>query len=114
MKHPNMKILGMKTLGGAVATGLLLLSLGTGLADSKRDHEAARQALETGQILPLRKVLDLVEQGHPGQIMEIELETMKDGWVYEVKLLRPDGALVKIKLDAKDGQFIKMKEKKAD
>lgn len=110
MKHLNMKT----TLAGALATGLLLLALGTGLADSKRDHEAARQALEAGQILPLRKVLDLVEQGHPGQIMEIELETMKDGWVYEVKLLRPDGALVKLKLDARDGQVLKIKQKADD
>jgi uncharacterized membrane protein YkoI len=111
-----MNKLNTRLLGGSLAAGLLVLVLGagSGLADSHRDHEAARMALEAGQILSLRKILDLVEQGHPGQIMEIELETKKDGWVYEVKLLRPDGALVKIKLDARDGQLLKMKEKTDD
>lgn len=98
----------------AAATGLMLLALtvGNGLAGSARDHELARQALESGQILPLRRILELVEHNHPGQIMEIELESKEAGWRYEVKLLQADGALVKIKLDARDGSILSIKDKK--
>lgn len=101
-----------RILGAGLVTGVLLLALGAsaGLADSK-DHEAARMALESGQIMPLRQILDVVERSHPGQIMEIELESKQEGWRYEVKLLQPDGALVKLKLDARDGQLLKTKVK---
>lgn len=76
------------------------------------DHERARQALEAGQIQPLRAILDRVEREHPGQVMEVELENEDGRWIYEVKLLQKDGALVKLKLDARDGTLLGKKEKR--
>ena len=82
---------------------LLVGSLGLQPAwsDSKDDHNRARQALQTGQVLPLGKVLERLEREHPGQVMEVELEREDGRWIYEVKLLQPDGQLVKLKLDAR-------------
>ena len=83
---------------------LALLGAGPGRADD--DHDRARRAQEAGEILPLRTILQRIEREHPGQIMEVELEDKDNRWLYEIKLLRSDGALVKLKLDARDGRLL--------
>lgn len=80
-------------------------------AGDGRDHDRARQALEDGEILPLRTILERVERDHPGQVMEVELERKDEGWRYEVKLLRGNGELVKFKIDARDGKVLGIKGK---
>ena len=75
-------------------------------AEETSDHDRARQALEAGEILPLKTVLEKVGRDTPGQVMEIELEHTHNRWVYEIKLLRPGGALIKLLVDASDGTII--------
>lgn len=82
-------------------------------ASGDDDHERARQALQSGQILPLRTVLERLERNHPGKVLEVELE-QKDGfWIYKVKLLQADGQLVKLMLDAKSAAPIERKNRDA-
>jgi uncharacterized membrane protein YkoI len=81
------------------------LALPVYAADSG-DHDRARHALEAGEILPLKVVLEKVVRDSPGQIMEVELERKRDRWIYEIKLLRPGGSLVKLLVDASDGTII--------
>lgn len=98
----------------AALAAVLVFTLPAGQASwaaGPSDHERARQALEAGQIQPLRAILDRVERDHPGQVMEVELENEDGRWLYEVKLLQKDGALVKLKLDARDGTLLDRKEK---
>lgn len=94
-------------LGVALLAGLL--HAGSGWADDARDHDRARQALESGEILPLRTILERVERDYPGQVMEVELDREDGRWRYEIKLLRRDGALVKLVVDARDGRQLRMK-----
>ena len=89
----------------------LALLAGGGVAHADReDHEQARKALEAGEVLPLKTILERVERDFPGQVMDVELERERVGgrerWVYEIKLLRTGGALVKLKLDARDGSVV--------
>ena len=89
----------------------LALLAGSGAAYADReDHERARKALEAGEVLPLKTILDRVEQNFPGQVMDVELERERVGgrerWIYEIKVLRTGGALVKLKLDARDGSVL--------
>jgi len=84
---------------------------GTAFASDDADHDRARQAVEAGDILPLRAILERVERDYPGQVMEVELEREKGEWVYEVKLLRKGGALMKLKILARDGAIVGFKEK---
>jgi uncharacterized membrane protein YkoI len=95
----------------ALAAALILALLGAGAsqAGDGHDHDRARQALEAGEILPLRAIMERVGRDHPGQIMEVELERKDEGWRYEVKLLRSNGALVKLKIDARDGTVLGIK-----
>ena len=77
------------------------------LADN--DHERARSALESGEILPLQTIIAKLEQIYPGQILEVELDRDDDLWIYEIKLVRDNGVLIKIKLDASDGRLLGVK-----
>jgi uncharacterized membrane protein YkoI len=87
----------------------LMLSVAFALpihAADSGDHDRARQALEAGEILPLKSVLERVGRELPGQVMEVELERKHERWIYEIKLLRPGGSLVKLLVNASDGTII--------
>lgn len=100
-------------ISGWTALGLILsvALIPTSHADDVSDHDRARQALEAGEILPLKTVLEKVDRDTPGQVMEVELERHKERWVYEIKLLRPGGSLVKLKVDARDGTIMPRRER---
>ena len=97
---------------------LQLLSLGllagiatTAVADDRRDHERARQALLAGEILPLRTVLERIEQTHPGEVLEVELEQASGRWIYEVKLLGRDSGRKKLIIDARNAALLEVEGK---
>ncbi|MBL8395834.1 MAG: PepSY domain-containing protein [Candidatus Accumulibacter sp.] len=102
---------------GALCILLLTFGSGAGMADSERDHDRARQALEAGEVLPLRTILERVERQHPGQVIDVELEREHEDkgsperWVYKIKLLRSGGALAKLKVDARTGAIIGKRER---
>jgi len=43
-------------------------------SDHDHDHDRARDAVQAGQVLPLKTVLERLERHHPGQVLEVELE----------------------------------------
>lgn len=100
-------------LAGLALAGLLAAPIAQA---SEKDHERARQAVQTGQIMPLPAVLDKLSTTRPGQVLEVELERKRkdgnDGWIYEIKLLQTDGQLVKLELDAKTAEVLRSKIRK--
>ena len=90
---------------------LTMLGTGVSYAADNADHDRARQAVEAGDVLPLRTILERVEREYPGQVMEVELDREQGVWLYEVKVLREGGALVKLKIDARNGTVLGIKEK---
>ena len=105
----------MKAKNSALfATGLLLtatLSTASLSFGDESDHERARQALLAGEILPLRTVLDRIEQSYPGQPVKIEFEEDDGIYLYEIKLLQDDGNMIKLKVDGKDARIIDIKRR---
>lgn len=93
----------------AVALSALFLGPWPVLASGKADQDRALQAVQSGEILPLRKVLERLEKDAPGQVLEVELEREQGQWVYEVKLLQRDGRLLKLLLDARDAAILQRK-----
>lgn len=93
----------------------LACSLGAAPAwsGSRDDHERALQAVQAGQVLALTTVLERLGREHPGQVLEVELECDKGQWIYEIKLLSPDGQLMKLKLDARTAQVLRLKMREA-
>ena len=96
----------------AALLALLMATLGPAGASEERDHERARAAVRAGEVLPLPTLLERLHRTHPGQVLELELEREDDSgrqpsrWVYEIKLLQPDGQLLKLAVDARTGQVL--------
>jgi uncharacterized membrane protein YkoI len=92
-----------------VAALLALLATGLAHADDV-GPEAAKRLLSEGRIKPLAEVLDAVKRQVPGEMLEVELELEETGYVYELKLLRPDGKVQEIEADAASGKILKIED----
>ena len=79
---------------------------------ARDDHDKARKALESGQVLPLQQILQKISKDYPAQVIEVELERKSNGWIYEIKQLSADGSISKLEVDAKTGIVLKQKSKK--
>lgn len=90
----------------AVVLGAGGLLVSTASARDRGDHERARDAVMSGQILPLSTVLQKLEREQAGQVLEIELEPSADRWIYEVKLLQTGGQLLRLDVDATTGEVL--------
>lgn len=102
-------ILGLRRLLSAM---LLLCALGaSGGAVAHDDHDLARQALESGQVLPLATVLGKLAHEAPGQVLRVEFEREDGRFIYEIRLLQNDGRVAKLKVDAVDGRVLAIKRK---
>ena len=99
-----------KALAACVCGACALAVLPVAASD-KHDHDRARQAVQAGQVLPLPAVLDHLQREVPGQVLEVELEQERSGWIYEIKLLTPAGQLTKVKLDARTAQVLRIKSR---
>ena len=99
----------------ALPLSLALLAGSGAVYAAEEDHERARKALQAGEVLPLKTILERVERAYPGQVMDVELERDHENrsgrWIYEIKVLRNSGALVKLKVDARDGTVMGSKSR---
>ena len=98
----------------AVTLALLLSTLALGIApsraDKKNEHNAVREALQRGEVLPLEKILAIAQQQVPGDVIEVELEDEKKLLVYEIKILTGTGRVREVKIDARNGKVIKIED----
>ena len=79
--------------------------------DDDRDHEIARKALSEGRIRPLTQIIDELKAQFPGQIVGVELKTKKANiFIYEFKVLAPDGKLKEVKVDATTAKIVKIED----
>lgn len=93
-------------VSAAILTGAAAATIA--LADGGSDQDRARQALAGGNVAPLALILEKVESLYPGKVIEVELESEGDegeepyigGFLYEIKLLTPEGDVLKIQMDA--------------
>ncbi len=89
-----------------------LILLASGSVHAGSDHERAKKAVESGQVLPLQDILQKISKDYPGQVLEVELDQEKGTWIYEIKQLSSNGTILKLDVDAKTGQVLKQKSKK--
>jgi len=83
---------------------LTLLLVVPALADD--DHDRAREALARGEILPLSKILAVVEREVGGRVIEIDFDRDDGRYVYDVEAVSSDGRLVELKIDAASGAVL--------
>ncbi|WP_223851347.1 MULTISPECIES: PepSY domain-containing protein [Cupriavidus] len=99
-------------LSMAATLGVLSVTSYPAMADT--DADRARAALRAGEIVPLARVLDAVNRTYNGDVLDVELDHDDGQWIYEVKLLLPDGGVSKLKYDARTVALIKSKGAKLD
>lgn len=75
--------------------------------DDDDDHDRARAALRAGDIRPLSEILDAAAREYPGQVLEVELEHEHGAWIYEMKVLAKDGAVLKLEYDARTATLLR-------
>lgn len=81
------------------------------IADDDLDHELARQALSEGRIRPLTEILETLKTEFPGQILGVELESKGvNSFIYEFKVLTPDGKLKEVKVDAATSKILTIQD----
>jgi uncharacterized membrane protein YkoI len=86
------------------------LSTMPALAES-HEQDAARQAVENGEIRPLADILDAVRGKLPGELVGVEIETKNGRWLYEFRVLDSKGHLFEVFVDARSGELVQTKEK---
>lgn len=74
------------------------------------DHVRAKDLVESGDILPLEKLLQNVFEGRQWRLLEAELEKKQDRYIYELEILDDKGKVRELKYDAKTGQLFNDKE----
>ena len=75
---------------------------------AREDQAAIRKLQESGKILSLEQIAVAARAIKPGDILETELESQGDVYVYEVEILDSGGQVWELKLDAQSGKLIKM------
>ncbi len=94
-----------------IGLGLAFLTVSTAVASS--DHDRARQALASGEIMALDKILAIVATKQSIQVLEIELDDEfiagEKRWIYEIKGLAPESKVIKLKVDARTGEILRTK-----
>lgn len=89
-----------------IASLIWVLAAAPGLADSI-SPDRIPALVERGEVLPLEQILKRNEPQITGRIIEIELERKKDTYLYEIKILRPDGRYRELKIDARTGAVVR-------
>ncbi|HYD29947.1 MAG TPA: PepSY domain-containing protein [Azospirillaceae bacterium] len=85
----------------------LLLLTTPAWAGEEHDHDRAERALRSGEVMPLGRILEAIERDFQGDFLEVELEGEHGRWVYEVKLLSPQGSVLKLVYDARTAELLK-------
>lgn len=96
----------MKRLSLLFFLACLALAMPLG-AQERRDHERARVALEAGEIRPLAELLAVVERRYQGRVIEADLERDDGQWLYEFKILPPNGRMFVVEIDALTGVLLR-------
>ena len=77
-----------------------------GVRADAHDHDRARAALERGEVRPVSEVLATVTAEVPGDVVEVELEREQGRWVYELRVVAPDGRVLEVLVDGATASLI--------
>lgn len=82
----------------------------TPAARADDDAERARREALSGRILPLAKILSILQSRYPGEVLDVDLEYDDGKPRYEIKLLQRNGRILEAKVDARTGRIVDVDE----
>ena len=69
-------------------------------------HDIAIKLESDGKVMSLEKIVEIARKIHEGRVIEAEISTEKNAYVYEVEILDEEGVLWDLKFDARSGELI--------
>ncbi len=93
--------------------GVLTLAAPLVRADDD-DLDRLRDAVGRGEVMALSDLQAEVRRAFPGEIIRVELDEDDGRFIYEFKVLKPNGRLVEIEMDAKDGRVLDIDDDEGD
>jgi len=97
-------------LKSVTVIGLALIAVSLAQASGDHDHDRARAALERGEVRPIGEILTSAAAKVPGEVVEVELEREHGHWVYELKIIAPDGRMLEVLMDAATATVIQIED----
>ncbi len=90
-----------------VAPILLLAAVSSAAGDNpRRDQDEARAAVERRDIRPLNQILADLRKKLPGEIVKVTLEREGGAWLYEFRLVDPEGRVRNVSVNAATGAIV--------
>ncbi|MQX35215.1 PepSY domain-containing protein [Roseospira navarrensis] len=74
------------------------------------DHDLARRLLEAGEIRSLVEIMAIVSPHLGGRMIDTEFEREDGRYVYEIKVVTPNGRLREVYVDAASGAIVKVED----
>lgn len=74
------------------------------------DYQRARDALERHEVLPLARIIEIVEAEIDARMIEVEFEEEAGQYFYELEMITPDGRLLEARADAVTGRILAVEE----
>ena len=75
-------------------------------ADEAETYQEARRLSQSGQILPLQELLQIIQSEQEGRVLELEFEREGGRYLYEIEILDDRGAVWEFKVDAVSGEIL--------
>jgi uncharacterized membrane protein YkoI len=79
------------------------------------DHDRARAAVQSGEIMALHDILARVHKRYQGRVLEVVLRDQEEGlhgWVYEIRMFTPEDAFLVLRVDAGTATILKIERGK--
>jgi hypothetical protein len=73
--------------------------------DDKIDQDEARDAVESGEAMSLRKAMKRAKDHTDGRIIDVGLVRKSSKFIYVFTVVKPSGKIEKINMDAVSGRF---------
>lgn len=105
--HRTRRRAGRQAVRAAWLAALIALGSVGARAGDDSDQDRVRDAVRSGEVMSFDTLRQRLLKSHPGEVLELELEREHGRWIYEVKLLQPDGRIVKLELDARSGELLR-------
>ena len=74
-----------------------------------RDHDNARDAVKSGNVLPLSTILSRVRRRYPGKLLDARLGSAGNRYVYSIKLRDSRNRIKVVRVDAQSGRILSVR-----